>query len=450
MYLSRTNRGRSLPTAVMTLCAGAAWAQVPSDSLSSHAETLATKIQGEVAAIRGLEFKRPIKADKQSMEEFTAYLDSRIKESVPEPVRRHYGKIVRKLGLYRGPEISDFETTVKSVMTSQAGAYYDPDTETFHVLMEGLPELMLGAFYSHELHHGLQDQHFNLTAYMDPKQSDRSLDGDRRLARQAVVEGEATYVMSVWTVMQMTKNPPPRAVMAEMVRVQSQMDMTQLRAMLQSPQVAEVVGADIKNSVQAAGNIPPFIIETLLGAYFKGLAFVFAVEEKGWSEVDRLYREYPPESTEQILHPEKWFARESPAVFEWQPFAKNAALKQWQVLDDDVLGEFQWRVIFREQGLTAAEAEAVSAGWNGDRYAVFKRDNSDAMLLLLRTSWDTRADADEFAAAYRRLLAVKYADKAEPSRILQTGNDVLVVEGGATGSLDALIKFVGQAKKRGE
>jgi hypothetical protein len=183
-----------------------------------------------------------------------------------------------------------------------------------------------------------------------------------------------------------------------------------------------------------------------MGAYLKGLGFVFAVQEQGWPEVEKLYTEYPPQSTEQILHPEKWRARESPHSIEWPSFVRVRQLKEWDLLDSDVIGEFQWRVIFNEQGLRN-DAEAAAAGWDGDRYAVFKHKDSDATLLLLRTSWDSTAQAEEFAAAYRRLLVNKYADAPEPSRVVQKKEEVFIVEGGNEKDLDALVKVVRKAKK---
>jgi hypothetical protein len=228
--------------------------------------------------------------------------------------------------------------------------------------------------------------------------------------------------------------------------MQSQMDMDQLRAMFKQPEMAKLVGEGVQASMQAADQIPGYLLQTLLGAYLKGLNFVFAVQEKGWSEVEKLYGERPPASTEQILHPEKWFADERPTQFTWPSFEKERALRDWQLLEQDVLGEFQWRIIFQEHGLKA-ESEAAAAGWNGDRYAVLKRKDSDAMLLLLRTSWDTSEDAAEFATAYRKLLTTKY-EQPEPSRVVQQGNEVTIVEGSTEANLDALLRFAGKAKTK--
>jgi hypothetical protein len=428
------------------LCTSGVLAQTPA-ATDPNPQVLANKIQDEVAALRGLKFKQKITASKQSPAEFGKYLESRIKEDVPEQVSRHYGKIVQKLGLYRGPEIKDFEGTMKSVMTSQAGAYYDPQTKTFYVLLEGLPEMMLGAFYAHELHHGLQDQYFDLEKYMGMRQGNRTLDSDQRMARQAVVEGEATYIMSLWTIKSMMQDTPTREVMSTVVRMQSQMDMAQMKQMMQQPQMKELVGEQVKDSIEASADIPAFILESLLGAYLKGLNFVFQVEAGGWAAVEKLYRDAPPESTEQVLHPEKWLAREAPVDIEW-PSLGDPQLKNFEVLDNDVLGELLWRVVFKEHGLDAATADAVAAGWNGDRYLVLKEKSSDELLLLWRTSWDSATEAKEFADAYTKLLAVKYEGKRAATRVVHSGTSVSIVESENDATVDSLVKFVANARER--
>jgi len=208
------------------------------------------------------------------------------------------------------------------------------------------------------------------------------------------------------------------------------------------PEMTKLAGSGVAEAMDATDSIPSFMIESLIGVYMKGLGFVFAVHERGWSEVEKLYTEYPPQSTEQILHPEKWQSREAPSEITYPALEKVSALKNWEPLDSDVLGEFQWRVIFKEQGL-GAEAEAAAAGWDGDRYIIFKRKDSDATLMLLSTSWDSAAQAEEFASAYRRLLARKYQGAPEPSRVLQKKENVYIVEGGNEKDIGALLKGVG-------
>jgi len=189
-------------------------------SICANAQEVATapvELQGtvdaiakEVAQIRGLPFKRGVPAERQSTAQFQEYLRRKIDEVVPASILLNYGRIVRTLGLYRGPAIDDYSAMMTSVMGSQAGAYYDPKQQRFYVLMSRMPELMQGVLYSHELYHALQDQHFDLSRFLEPAGGKRVLDSDQAMARQAVVEGEATYVMNLWALQKAMKSIPPR------------------------------------------------------------------------------------------------------------------------------------------------------------------------------------------------------------------------------------------------
>jgi hypothetical protein len=438
---------RAIAVTALFLSASTAQSGDATTAPPAEAQATADKIAGEIAQIRGLTFKNPVRVETQSAESFSEFVSRQLDKEIPQSIRNHYGIIVRTLGLYRGPPIEDFASLMKSVMTSQIGAYYDPEKQGFYVVMTGMPEMMPGVMYSHELYHALQDQYFGLERYMDQgrKGGNGSANADSQIARSAVVEGEATYMMSLWMIQRMTHKPPTREMMTKVVAMQSNMSMDQLRQAMKQPEMAEMVGSDIKDAINAANEIPAFIMDSMVAVYLKGLGFVFAVHEQGWSAVEKLYNEYPPKSTEHILHPEKWLAREEPTAFEWPKFEKIAALRDWELLDDDVLGEFQWRIVLREQGL-AAEAESVAAGWDGDRYAVFKRKDSNATLLLMRTRWDSEKEAKEFYTAYRKVLATKYADAPVPTLVSQKGVDVFVVEGGDEAKLEALMKVVKHAK----
>ncbi len=432
--------------AVLSLAAHSQDAAAPAPA---DPQATADAISKQVAAIRGLPFKQPVPVENQSPAAFGEYVRARIDEVVPPQLRNNYGRIVRTLGLYRGPEIADFSALMSSVMTSQAGAYYDPKKQRFYMLMTRMPELMQGVLYSHELYHALQDQYFGLSRYMQMEGGkQRTLDSDQLLARQSVVEGEATYVMTLWVLQRAMGAIPPREVQAQVIGMQTSMSLEQIRSMIQQqPKVAEQIGEDMRNAMKATESIPPFILDEMVGAYLKGMGFIFAVQEKGWPAVESLYGDRPVRSTEQILHPEKWAAGDEPVAFDFPDFASVPALKSWQLLDSDVLGEFRWRTVFRENG-EANVAERAAAGWGGDRYAVFKRKDSDAMLLLWRTTWDSPSEAAEFAETYKRVLTVKYAERPTATRVVLEGSDVLIVEGGDAAGLDALVKVVRGARRR--
>lgn len=404
----------------LTVCAALVAAAEPVDPFAR-----ATAIQQEVAEIRGLPFKQVVPMEKQTPEGLIKHMQKEAGESLPDASEKHFDKIVRRLGLYRGPVIEDFGSMIEAVMSSQVAAYYDSDTRRIYLLNEGKNDMEQGVVYSHELYHALQDQYFDLDSFTADK---LKLDGDQILARVAVVEGEATYMHTLWGLKQMLKRLPPRALVGPAIQAQADMDLSQVLGKAE------------------AEDIPPFILEIMIGNYLKGAAFIFALQENDWSNVEKLYKEYPPQSTEQILHPEKWLAREGTSTFTWPNLGKQKALKDWELIDDDVLGEVQWRIIFKVQE-QAADAKAAAGGWNGDRYAVLKRKKSDETLLLLRTSWDSEAEATQFTEAYRRVLAAKYKGTSEATQVEQQGTEVFIVEGGNAKDLPAMMKIVRSAKK---
>lgn len=402
-------------------------------------------ISRQIEQIRGLEFKRPVRVAKQSTEAFEAYIEEMIALKIPQTRLQNYGKIVRKLGLYRGPEIQDFTALAKLVIRSQAGAYYDPREETFYVVMENIPEQVLNTVYAHELYHGLQDQHYNLDRYLPPPNSGR-LNDDQLLAREAVVEGEATYVMTLWTFQHTLGGIPQRNFLEMTVKAQAQMDVDVLIDLFKKSLPRAGQSDDVQQAVKRLEEIPRFMIETLFGAYLKGMAFVFTIQEKGWQKVAELYAR-PPASSEQILHPEKWLQEENPFQFQWPTFS-GPALDHREAIDTNTIGELQWRIIFAEHGLDTL-AHAAAAGWNGDAYAILQDNNDpDDLLLLIASSWDTPEDTREFASHYRTLLETKYQDNPEVTAVWTKEQDVFILEGGTEEEHLALRDFLETIEKR--
>ncbi len=145
--------------------------------------------------------------------------------------------------------------------------------------------------------------------------------------------------------------------------------------------------------------MPAILRETLLFPYQQGLAFVSTLAGSGgWPAVDRAYGRLP-DSTEQILHPEKYLAGEKPVAVPLDGAALAKAMGAgWTSTPADTLGEFQLSTWLRENGVPALDAQAAAAGWGGDRIEYLRGPNG-AYALALLTRWDTPKDASEFAAA---------------------------------------------------
>ena len=104
--------------------------QYAAPALRPDAQVAADRIAREIEQIRGLTFKQPVRVATQSVADFGEYVSRQLDKEVPESIRHHYGTIVHTLGLYRGPPI-DFSSMMMAVMSSQMGAYYDPEKQSF-------------------------------------------------------------------------------------------------------------------------------------------------------------------------------------------------------------------------------------------------------------------------------------------------------------------------------
>lgn len=91
---------------------------------------------------------------------------------------------------------------------------------------------------------------------------------------------------------------------------------------------------------------PPIFRDTLTFAYFKGLVFVLHLtNQHEWKAVDAAFRQ-PPLSTEQIIHPEKFFKdRDDPVEVTLPPLGE--LLNAWKPMGSNVLGELQISILLR-------------------------------------------------------------------------------------------------------
>jgi hypothetical protein len=401
----------------------------------SALEQQARRIQAEVAEIRGRPFKSSVDVVRPSQQEWRAFIDDEMGKA---PKVERYWDVARMVGVYRGPDRDAPEKIFAELVGFAAGAY-DAYTHRF-LLIADLPEIEQGVLFAHELYHGFQDQHFDLKTYLLDVALEPGANADLVQARRAVVEGEATYVDTIYQGRLAGIGRPTREQVAALIAVQGDWSPERWEGALADPSLDARVRAQLQQAIETRKRLPGFLFEALMSAYIDGPAFIHAIRARGWSEVEKLYGEYPPRSTEQVLHPEKWFAREEPIGISWPAFDRDPLFSDWKLLDQNVIGERAWQVVFREQELRE-QARSAAAGWNGDRYAVFVDEKTSAFLMLMYTSWDTPVDAEEFAAAYRRLLQTKHRDAPMPTRVELRGNEVLIVEGATAASLDAFIEF---------
>jgi len=167
----------------------------------------------------------------------------------------------------------------------------------------------------------------------------------------------------------------------------------------------------------------PLDLARRLFAQLDGTAFVAGVRAREpWAVVDQVWGR-PPESTEQILHPEKYWRHAPPDDLSSRLPAELGG-GGWRAAFRDTLGELGVRV-FLERVVGEHRAARAAAGWSGDRVALYRdasagEAGSDRELVIWLTTWDDVTDADDFAeqaAAVVGALAGAPLDEKPPSAV---------------------------------
>ncbi|HEV2705545.1 MAG TPA: hypothetical protein VGV59_06445 [Pyrinomonadaceae bacterium] len=293
------------------------------------------------------------------------------------------------------PEGTDLASLAVTFTAATAGATYSPlDKQVLFVAEDSAkgarPD---NSLLTHEFVHALQDQHFDLLKMLDA----RPYNFDRTEAMFALVEGDAMNVQrrleagsaSVWA----------RRTVEEIARQEDERFGLYRRG----------VGA----------LFPPLLTETFIFRYRDGARFVEAVRRsRPGASVDELFRR-PPASSEQVLHPEKYLAGETPREAEVN--AEGFSARGWRAAASTPLGEVGVRGLLLA-GVSAEEARRASAGWGGDRAYVFEREGRTP-LFVWKTVWDGREDAREFFRAYNALKAGRAARVDDAAAGMDAGGE---------------------------
>ena len=170
---------------------------------------------------------------------------------------------------------------------------------------------------------------------------------------------------------------------------------------LTQEELLEVIASGSDPKVQAVLDRTPAILQdTLTFPYTTGFGFVTPIQTAGgWPAVDALFTKMP-ESTEQILHADKYTGGEAPVDVTLPADLATRLGPGWSVPLQDTFGEYQLGIWLREGGVVrSADATAAAAGWGGDRLAVVEGPERCAGASCIDTTWDTEKDATEFADA---------------------------------------------------
>ena len=339
------------------LLAGLAIAQVPE-------RTAVDQTIRELSAVTGFPARHPVSFQVLSRKQVHQFLDDRIKEAIkPEEIRAEE-LTLKKFGFV--PPDFDLRKTTVALLTEQTAAFYDYHRKRLF-LTDWTSARLREAATIHELAHALADQNYPLERFA--KQAEH--DSEQAAARQAVVEGQANWLMR-----DLMKGRPDLAA---------------------TPGPAVDDGADSQVFDQA----PLYLRETLTFPYNEGQNFQDAVYAKLGQAAFRRVFEQPPVSTQQILHPEMYFAGIVPVKI------TLPKLHKMRQLVGGPLGELDHAILLR-QYTTGADAANVSPHLRGAMFGLWEQHKTKRVSLVYRSAWETDAWAAKYFELYKLVLRGKW------------------------------------------
>jgi hypothetical protein len=351
-----------------------------------------------VSAARHLPFHGTLPARALPPDEARRAAALAVGEGMQNAASRTEDEILRRLGLVPAGIAPGAAAAEAYALGAPPAARYDAATGT--LLVPSTPPLAAQqAVLAHEIAHAVADQRFGLRRFLGigPEGAPR-MSGDAERARLAVVEGDAML---------------------------SALELADPKERFLGPYALGALAAELRRAARGDSPADSTSWFTDLGVFthVDGLLFVARVRaHRPWSAVDALWKT-PPDSTEQVLHPEKFDDCEAPVAVDEAALPALAGFGH--PAGSAVMGELVVRS-WLGAALPAELAARAAAGWGGDRAGLYApapgpssqdggaaRDGgvTTAAPLGWLTVWDDAGEASDFALAAEQLL-VKMSGRA--------------------------------------
>ncbi len=346
----------------------------------------ADEVLKEMSRITGWEPKTPLKKSIRSREEIRAYVLQQMDDEKDARARYASARTAEALGLI--PRDFNLDAFLVDLLTEQIAGLYDPKAHEFYIA-DWIPADEQRMVMSHELTHALEDQHFDIEPWVRAARPN----DDAELARESVLEGSA---------------------MAAMLEYQLQGTGIKLKDLPEfDASIPAALVGDLSDTPMLK-KAPPFVKDSLIFPYFNGLTFSLAVLKSGGYPAFAAVFTRPPANTQQIMHPDLYFDKRTPALLKLD-LPASIPDEGWTLLEENSLGEFGWREVLK-QFLDDGSAKPVAAGWDGDIYATFEEKSSKRLMLFTRLRLADREAANRFYALYSEALEKKHADRTRVSK----------------------------------
>jgi hypothetical protein len=325
------------------------------------AEQLLEEARGEFEKIRGV-LVRPVTLEVVN----TSWVLENWGRAYADP---EIAEILREEKIYKSLFMIPQDVSLYKAKLDWTGSYHAAKWQGKIYIVEDnfdiTKNFSVKSTFVHELTHILQD------SYSIPRRLS-TFDGDK--ARASLTEGDATLMAD--TFRGEGVNPVSSVIPDESVL---------------SPIILPILSDELQLS------LPDTIDDLNRFPYRYGVEFVKTLYEQGggWKAVDEAYMN-PPNTTEQVMHPEKYFAQETTQAVE-----APAISGDWNLTKTERYGEY-FILVMLEKWISSGDAERAAEGWGGDNLTFYERD--DEYLFTWNIVWDSMDDANEFYSAFQEMM----------------------------------------------
>jgi hypothetical protein len=367
--------------------AASAFAQ-PSSSVFQQVDDMTHSL----SEITGWKVFKQVPAQMLGKDAFRTYVEKRMKEtSSPEQLRAEE-LTLKMFGFI--PQDFDLAKETVDLVSEQAAAFYDYNKKRLFIVdstAEG-PEQRIALV--HELAHALADQHHPLGKYLRKG----SPDDDASTARQAVMEGQATWL--TW------------AYVSKLNGGKAEVPLSMIE------QLTKTTSSD-SSEFPVFSKAPLYLRESLVFPYNEGLKFEDAVYHKlRQAGFDAVF-ERAPLSTQQILHPDEYFENKKPA--DTQPPSQETLFgkqkKQFRTLADGSLGELDFSLLLRTY-IEEKEAVEAASHWRGGAFKLYENKRDKYPVLNFVSTWDSKEAAQTFFELYQQVMRKKWKKYSPDERTM--------------------------------
>ncbi|MGD1073503.1 MAG: ImmA/IrrE family metallo-endopeptidase [Bryobacteraceae bacterium] len=334
-------------------------------------------VLGDLSAITGFKIYKQLPFQMITRDQVNQFLKEQIKQTVKPAEIRAEEVTLKKFGFV--PQDFDLKKTTIDLLTEQAAAFYDFHRKKLFI-SDWAAENMREAALVHELGHALADQNFPIQKFL-AKNSD---DSEESLARETVVEGQASWLMIEYALRREGKS-------------------------LADPVTAEAYLKDDAGD-QAAGegeypvfsNAPLYLKRTLMFPYEEGQKFQQAVFMKdGRDAFSQVFRK-PPVTTSQVIHPERYF---SGVTYKLPSLPKP--LPHTKTVVEGTMGELDHRILLT-QFIDGEAAGTLGPKLKGSAYRIDELKSDRRLMLVYASDWDSVDAAGQYFGDYQKVLRAKW------------------------------------------